>query len=95
MTKEYCDICGANVHGSDFKDYFGGREYIITERRTCDDLDDIQRITLCRTCAKRFMYLMRNRTKLENRVTTMSLPNRIRYLFLRPLKSENGGRNHA
>lgn len=95
MTKEYCDICVTDVKGFDLKDFFGGREYRIVERRTCDELDDIQSLTLCRICAQRLTYFMRNRAELENRVSTMNLRNRVRYLFLRPLKTENRGQRHA
>ncbi len=88
MTKEYCDICGADVAGSDLVDLFGGREYRFVERRTVDAQHDVVSITLCRNCAQCLMYFMHNRAELEGRVTTMSLKNRIRYLFLRPLKTK-------
>lgn len=95
MTKEYCDICGADVKGFDLKDFFGGREYRIVERRTCDDQDDVMSLTLCRVCAQRLMYSIRNGAESQDRITAMSLKNRIRYLFLRPLKAEKGGKRHA
>lgn len=87
MTKEYCDICGTDVKGFDLKDFFGGREYRVVERRTCDELDDVVSLMLCRACAQRLMYFMRNKAELDGKVTAMSLKNRIRYLFLRPLKT--------
>lgn len=95
MTKEYCDICGADVRGFDFKDFFGGREYRVVERRTCDNQDDVMSLTLCRACAQRLTYFIRNRAELEGKVTAMSLKNRIRYLFLRPLKADKGGHGNA
>ena len=94
MTRECCDICGADVTGCDFKDLFGGREYRVVERRTCDDQNDVMSLTLCQACAQCLTYYMRNRQELAGRVTTMSLKNRIRYLFLRPLKAEKGGQHH-
>ena len=95
MKKEYCDICGADVKGFDLKDFFGGREYKIVERRTCDDWEDVHSITLCRMCAQRLTYFMRNREELERKVKSMSLRNRIRYLFMRQIKAEEGENGNA
>jgi len=89
LTKEYCDICEADIEGFDFKDYFGGREYRLVERRTCDKWDDVRTLTLCRTCAERMNYYMRNKHVLSDRIASLSLKNRIRILFRRPLKDEH------
>lgn len=89
MVKECCDICGADVKGFDFKDLFGGREYRLVERRTCDDWKDVQTLTLCRSCAEKMDYYLRNKHALSECIASLSLKNRFRVLLRLPLK---GGR---
>jgi len=88
MVRTCCDVCGADV-GNDSENFYGGREYKIITRHTCDDdWEDGRTLTLCTDCNAVLLYIMRNSKAFEKPMTQMRLSNRIRFLFKRQLKEE-------
>ena len=83
MTKDYCDICGHDLVEHSLEDLLGSRKFIIREANR----HSLQKeLVLCGTCKEAMYYLITNSEALMEGCRSMSLPNRIRFLFKRPLK---------
>lgn len=83
MTRDYCDICGHDLVEHSMEDLLGSRKFTIQDvnRRSPP-----RELTLCSACKKKMYYLMTNGEALKDGCRSLSLPNRIRLLFKRPLK---------
>lgn len=87
-----CDICKRCIIGNDpnkdatmrFKDLFGSR--VFTTHNPAEELPETKELTLCTDCKEAMYFYMVNKRALARDVQSMSLSNRLRFLFKKPPK---------
>lgn len=87
MVRHACDICGIEVDAPmDIDNFFGSVQFRLTRKSVYDDDQGACEVLLCDKCKKRFFYYMRNHDALSEKIRMLSLPNRLRLLFKKPIK---------
>ncbi|MBQ8087052.1 MAG: hypothetical protein IJ234_01355 [Clostridia bacterium] len=89
-----CDVCKRCIIGNDpskdatmrMKDLFGSRTITIFNPAAPEE--GKWEMTLCTTCKETLYYYMTNREALIRDTQSMTLTNRLRFLFKKPLKHE-------
>lgn len=93
-----CDICKRCIIGNNpskdatmrMKDLFRSRTFVVYNP-VVDEEEEHEKMTLCTTCKETMYYYMENREALARDVQSMSLMNRIRYLFKKPMVIKGAG----
>ena len=90
-TKTICDICGNEIEWTDVC----SAEYSVSEKsKDCcvpklSVRVGLREYTLCGKCNNRVWYLLNNNLQTISDVQNMGLANRLRFLFMLPLKRKD------
>lgn len=85
-TTDLCDICARDIHESNESlDHFkvGGS---FMYRRAGNSANDFEQLDLCWKCKELLVYFMENQEVMKQSCMRMSLGNRVRLLFKKPLR---------
>ncbi len=85
-TIDLCDACGRDIHEShETLDHFkvGGS---FMYRRAGNSANDFEQLDLCWKCKDLLVYLMENQEVMKQSFMRMSLGNRVRFLFKKPMR---------
>jgi hypothetical protein len=85
-TTDLCDVCGRDIHENNgsLEHFKSGGSFMY--RHAGNSANDFEQLDLCWKCKELLAYLMENQEVLRQSCMRMSLGNRVRLLFKKPLK---------